>query len=105
MLIENKIKKRIKTIELLKKEMIKEVEITKEEAEQLGSIRRINGVELIVVDKVDNNIRKDCFAYQSNNKCYALDSLYCSKGKCNFYRNNLDIQTIESDIQKYAFKK
>lgn len=105
MLIENKIKKRIKTIETFKNRTIKEVEITKEEAEQLGDIREIEGVKLIVVEKLDNRIKKDCFGYQECNECYALKQLYCSREICKFYRNDINIQTIESDIQKYAFKK
>lgn len=62
--IENKIRKRIKTLELLKKAPIKEIEITREEAEKLGDNKTIDGVKLIVVNKLGDMTNKDCFAYQ-----------------------------------------
>lgn len=49
-------------------------------------------------------IEKDCFAYNNHrNKCEALDSLYCKKGNCNFYRSNreIDFKEIEKAIKEY----
>lgn len=64
MSIEDKIRKRITTMEMLKHEHINEIQITKQEAEKLGDKKTIDGVKLIVVDKLGDMTNKDCFAYQ-----------------------------------------
>ena len=62
--MKRKIRKRIETKQLIEGKVIKEVQITKKEAEQLGDrITKIDGVELIVVDKLGDRTKKDCFAY------------------------------------------
>ena len=62
--MKRKIRKRIETKQLIEGKAIKEVQITKKEAEQLGDgITKIDGVELIVVDKLGDRTKKDCFAY------------------------------------------
>lgn len=48
----NKIKKRIKTIEQITGKLVEEVQITKEESEQIGNISSIDRVKIIVVDKI-----------------------------------------------------
>lgn len=98
MLIENKIRKRIKVIEDIKGKKVEEVKITKEEAEKLKGIKEIDGVKLILID---DNIKKDCFAYLGNGDCYGLNYLYCSKEKCKFYRTDLKVSNIERDIREY----
>ena len=81
-----KIKKRIHTLEIAKKEHIREVQITRQEALELpDSIKSIEGVKLMVVDKLGDKTKKDCFAYQWG-KCYALKKLYCKKETCKFYQ-------------------
>lgn len=106
--IENKIRKRIKTAEMLKCEHIDEIQITKEEAEQLGARSTIDGVKLIIVDKLGDMSKKDCFAYIDRNghkSCYCLDNLYCKNQACNFYRNDISIEKIEERVELYAVKK
>lgn len=35
----------------------------------------------------DNMIKKNCFAYDDSHfDCKALDKLYCTNEKCNFYK-------------------
>jgi len=98
------IKRRINILEIAKKQKIKEVEITKEEAMQIPeNIKNINGVKLIIVDELGDKSKKDCFAYLSG-ECYALNKLYCKREKCNFYRNDIKIPKIETDIKKYTMK-
>lgn len=101
MTIIDKIKKRIKTLEACKKEKIEEVQITREEAEQIsGKIREIDGVKLVLVDKLGDITKKDCFAY-NNNKCSALRCLYCENGECRFYRNDITKEQIEQEVASY----
>ena len=69
MTIEDKIRKRIRTMEMLKNEHITEIQISKEEAEKLGDRKLLDGVKLIVVDKLGDRTKKDCFAYIENDKC------------------------------------
>lgn len=39
------------------------------------------------MQKQEETIKKDCFAYTSSSKgCKALKKRYCEKGKCNFYK-------------------
>lgn len=96
-----KIQKRIKAFRLFGE--VEEVQITKEEAEQLGERKEIDGVKLIVVDKLGDMSRKDCFAYNNGN-CSALNKLYCKNRKCSFYSNNVNMKKIEKDIKKYSTK-
>ena len=97
----DKIKKRIETLEFAKNEKIKEVEVTKEEAEQIPEkIKGINGVRLIIVDELGDRSKKDCFAYKDK-KCCALNELYCKKESCNFYRNDIKMSDIESSVRRY----
>ena len=102
MLIENKIRRRIKLIESIKGKKIEEVKITKEEAQELKGIKEIDGVKLILIE---DNIKKDCFSYLGNGDCYGLNYLYCSKEKCKFYRTDLKVSKIEHDIREYANRK
>lgn len=105
MTIEDKIKKRIKTMEMLKNEPVREIQINKEEAEKLGDRKALDGVKLIVVDKLGDRTKKDCFAYIENNghkKCYCLDKLYCKNRECRFYRNDVTIPQLEMSIIAYS---
>lgn len=48
----------------------------------------------------DFEIKTDCFAFKSNHTCNALDSLYCAKENCKFYKTRkqfLDEQTHSAD--------
>ena len=99
----NKIKKRIKTIEQITGQTVEEVQITKEESEQLGNVSSIDGVKIIVVDKLGEKTKKDCFAYNEQFKeCDILDNLYCKNEECKFYKNNVSKKAIETSIKKYA---
>lgn len=104
-----KIRKRIKTAEMLNCRHIEEVQITREEAEILGDkIKEIDGVRLVIVEKLGDMSKIDCFAYierKSNKSCYCLDSLYCENKQCNFYRNDITVREIEKDIEAYSIKK
>lgn len=107
--IKEKIRKRIQTIQLMEGRVIKEVQITKEEAEQLGErLSEVDGVKLIIVDKLGEKTKKDCFAYVESRKgkrrCYCLDELNCKNKQCKFYRNDITIPQIEKSIKKYAMK-
>ena len=104
MTVEKKIRKRIRTIEQLKGELISEIKINKQEAEALKGMTEIDGIKLIVVDDLKDRVKKDCFAYQGN-KCYCLDKLYCKNQFCSFYRNDISISEIEKDIQMYYLKE
>ena len=102
--IKRKIRKRIQTIQLMEGRVIKEVQITKVEAEQIGvRLSEIDGVKLIIVDKLGEKTRKDCFSYQKRN-CYCLKELYCKNKQCKFYRKDITKQEIEKSIKKYAMK-
>lgn len=107
--IKRKIRKRIQTIQLMEGRVIKEVQITKEEAEQLGErLSEVDGVKLIIVDKLGDKARKDCFAYIEREKrkrrCYCLNELECENRQCKFYRNDIAISQIEKSIKNYAMK-
>ena len=98
----DKIKKRIKTLNLVKDEPIKEVEVTREEFMQIpDKIKSIDGVKIVVVDKLGDKTKKDCFAYKDK-KCSALNDLCCKNRECRFYRNDIKVSDIESSIRKYA---
>lgn len=100
----DKIKKRIQTIETLKNKHIKEVEITRQEAMELpNNIKDVDGVKLIVVAKLGDRAKKDCYAYQYST-CYGLKELYCKREECRFYKNDIRISKIEADIKRYAIK-
>lgn len=66
--IVDKIRKRIRTAEMIKRDTIEEIQITKQEAEQLGERTVIDGVKLIVVDKLGDMTNTDCFAYIEKNR-------------------------------------
>lgn len=105
--IVDKIRKRIRTLETARGEVVEEIQITKQEAEQLGDRRVINNVKLIVVDKLGDMTRKDCFGYidrDGHKRCYGLKKLYCKNGECEFYRTDLKKSKIEQDIRRYADK-
>ena len=104
--IKRKIRKRIQTIQLIEGRVIEEVQITKEEAEQLGDrIKEIDKVKLIITDKLGEKTKKDCFAFIENGKgkrkCYCLDKLECINKECKFYRNDIKIQEIQKSIREY----
>ncbi len=109
----NKIRKRIKTREMIEGRVIEEIQITKQEAEQLGERKKIDNVKLIVVEKLGDMANKDCFAYIEKNghrSCYCLDKLYCSNGKCEFYKKcnfstDDNIPAIERSIKEYSYQK
>lgn len=107
--IVSKIRKRIMTRQMLECRAIEEIQITKEEAEQLGEVRVMDNVKLIVVDKLGDMTNKDCFGYiedkEGNKKCYGLNKLYCRNGDCEFYRTDLKRSDIEKDIRRYAYAK
>ena len=98
--IKNKIQKRIMSMQLLQGKVIKEIQITRQEAEQLGNVNLIDGVKLVIVDKLGDMTNKDCFAYRGE-QCYALNELYCKNKECRFYRNDITINEIENSIKKY----
>ena len=105
MTIKNKIRKRIDAWNILSKQPISYIKITKEEAEELGDgIKQIDGVRLVIVDELGEGLeKKDCFAYLEN-RCYALNGMYCGSGKCRFYRNDITIEQIKKSIRKYSKK-
>ena len=101
MTIIEKIRKRVISRYMLKDKLIKEMQITKQEAEELGGKRAIDGVKLIIVDKLGDMSNKDCFAYQGKH-CYCLNELYCKNEECNFYRTDITISEIENYIRRYS---
>lgn len=106
--VADKIRKRIRTLEIAKAETVEEIQITKKEAEQLGETRTIDNVKLIVVDKIGDLSKKDCFAYIDRNghkSCYCLEKLYCKNKKCNFYRTDITIPKIEKSVEHYVLRK
>ena len=105
MTIEDKIRKRIKTMETLKNEPVKEIQISKEEAEKIGDRKVLDGVKIIVTDKIGDQTKKDCFAFIDRNghkSCYCLKQLYCKNKKCNFYRNDIRISQLETSVEAYS---
>lgn len=105
--IENKIRKRIQTLEMAKGMYINEIQITKQEAEKLEDLTMLDGRKLIIVDKLGNLTKKDCFAHIERNghkSCYCLNKLYCKNGKCKFYNNNITIEQLEYSIKLYELK-
>ena len=100
----DKIKRRIHILEIDRKEHPTEVQITRQEYMELpADTKLIDGVRLIVVDKLGDCTKKDCYAYQIT-ECYGLNELYCKNKDCRFYRNDIRISKIETDIKKYAMK-
>lgn len=107
--IVDKIRKRIRTQQMLEKKIIKQIQITKKESEELKGKKEIDGVELIVVGKLGNTIKTNCFAYierGGHKSCYGLKKLYCMNQKCNFYKQcdykgKDNMLEIEKDIKKY----
>lgn len=101
--IEEKIRKRIKVRERIERGTVEEIQITKKEAEQLGRKKKIDNVRLIVVDRLRDMTKTDCFAYVDKNRsCYCLNKLYCTNNKCRFYRNDIKLSNIEKDIEEYV---
>lgn len=101
----NKIRKRIMSRQLMEGEVISEVQITKKEAEQLGEITILDGIKLIVVERLGDMTNKHCFGYidkKRHKSCYCLNKLYCQNKECKFYRTNINISEIENSIKKYA---
>lgn len=106
--IVDKIRKRIRTLETIKCESVEEIQITKQEAEQLGERTYIDNVRLIVVDQLGDLTKQDCFAYINRNghkSCYSLKNLYCKNRDCKFYRTDITIAEIEKSIERYALRK
>ena len=107
--VADRIRRRIKAFESMKGK-IEELQITKEEAEELvkelGSFKEFEGKKLIIVDELGDLSKKDCFAYIKKNgkaRCYCLKQLYCKDEHiCNFYRNDISIMDIEKSIEQYA---
>ena len=96
-----KIRKRIQSLYMIKKEKITEVQITKEEALYIPDrIKEIDGVKIVVVDKLGDIEKKDCFAYNEG-ECKALNYLYCKSRECRFYRNDINREDIENSIVAY----
>lgn len=101
--IVSKIRKRIMSRQIMECRAISEIQITKEEAEQLGEVKVMDNVKLIVVDKLGDMTNKDCFAYIDKDKsCYCLNNLECRNKECKFYRNDITEAEIERDIREYA---
>jgi len=103
--IVDKIRKRIRTRQMIEGRVIDEVQITRQEAEQLGKREDIDNVKLIIVDKLGDMSNKNCFAYIDRNghrSCYCLDKLYCQNRKCKFYRTDINIFDIERSIKEYS---
>lgn len=106
--IVDKIRKRIMTRETMEGKVIKEIQITKKEAEQLGEKKQIDNVKLVIVDKLGDMTNKDCFAYLNKNghkSCYGLKNLYCKNQECKFYKIDITVAEIEKDIKEYAYQK
>lgn len=106
--IEEKIRKRMQTMEMLICKHINEIQITKEESEKLGDKLSLDGRKLIIVDKLGDKTKKDCFAYINNNghkSCYCLNKLYCKNSKCKFYKNDITISQLEYSIKLYEVRK
>lgn len=100
--IVDKIRKRIRTAEMLKGDTVEEIQITKQEAEQLGERTYIDSVRLVIVDKLGDLTKQDCFAYIERNghkSCYSLKNLDCKNRKCKFYRTDTTIAEIEKSIE------
>ncbi len=103
----DKIRKRIRTRELMECKTIEEIQITKKEAEQIGERTFIDNVKLIIVDKLGDMTNKDCFAYIERNghkSCYSLNNLECKNKKCKFYRTDIKILEVENSIKEYVLK-
>lgn len=48
-------------------------------------------------------VRKDCFAYKTENgkiKCIALREMECTKGQCKFYKSR---EQYRKEVKKYGF--
>ena len=101
----HKIRRRIMTRQMIECKTIDEIQITRQEAEQLGERTTIDNVKLIVVDKLGDMSKKDCFSYIDRNghkSCYCLNNLYCQNRRCKFYKTDIKISDIEKSIRKYS---
>lgn len=111
--IVDKIRKRIRTRQMLEEKIIEEIQITTKESEQLGNTKMIDGVKLIIVNKLNDKAKEDCFAYinrAGHRSCYCLDKLYCVNASCSFYKKcnyntDCNIPAIERSINKYIKEK
>lgn len=59
---------------------------------------------VVVVDKIGDLTKKDCFAYVNKTgreKCYCLKELQCKNKECRFYRNDITISEIERSLEEY----
>lgn len=53
---------------------------------------------------MEDRTKTDCFGYINRNghkSCYGLNKLYCENENCNFYRKDIKVSNIESDLRKY----
>lgn len=49
--------------------------------------------------------KKDCFAYDDAHfDCKALDKLYCTNEKCNFYKTHERNEKEQKKYSKYIFR-
>ena len=93
------IKRRIKIAQEIEQGQLKEFIITKKEAKELGEIKEIDGVDLVIASELS---KTDCFGYINNNgheSCYGLNKINCAN--CHFYRSNMTKEEIEKDIRRY----
>lgn len=93
------IKRRIKIAQEVKQEQLEQFIITKSEAKELGDIKEIDGVKLVIASELS---KTDCFGYINNNgheSCYGLSKINCVN--CHFYRWDIDKSEIEKDIKRY----
>lgn len=96
---------------MIENKIIKEIQITKEEAKRLDWRREIDGVRFVIVDKLGDMTKTDCFAFREKNghkSCYCLNKLYCKNSQCKFYKRQSDtnnIPIIEKEIRDYCKKR
>lgn len=105
MTTEDKIRKRIKMLEMIHKDDITEIKITRQEAKELEHRSNIDGVSLITVEELNDDTKIDCFAYNGlKGHCTGLNHTYCRNKNCKFYNNKLNKFKIERDIREYIVK-
>jgi len=93
------LRRRIKIAQEVIKEPLKEFIVTKKEAQEIGSIKEIDGVKLVIASELS---KTDCFGYINNGgheSCYGLNKINCAN--CHFYRNDISKADIENDIRQY----
>ncbi|MCI8620610.1 MAG: hypothetical protein HFJ50_02010 [Clostridia bacterium] len=92
-------KRRIKIAQEVKQGQLEQFIITKTEAKELGNIKEIDGVTLVIASELS---KTDCFGYINNaghESCYGLNKLECVN--CHFYRNDVTKADIEKDVKQY----